>query len=65
MTFTLLIGMYRNKQSLVPVQYYNKLPKECNVNVAIILEPVIATGEQLVVAVLYIVLIKSQLGCNN
>ena len=52
LTFTLLIGMYRNKQSLVPVQYYNKLPKECNVNVAIILEPVIATGEQLVVAVL-------------
>ncbi|KAL3668702.1 hypothetical protein V7S43_005998 [Phytophthora oleae] len=38
------IGMYRNKQSLLPVQYYNKLPKECNVDVAIILEPVIATA---------------------
>ncbi|RLN47944.1 hypothetical protein BBJ29_006779 [Phytophthora kernoviae] len=38
------IGMYRNKQSLLPVQYYNKLPKECNVQVAIILEPVIATA---------------------
>ncbi|KAG6623642.1 uracil phosphoribosyltransferase [Phytophthora cinnamomi] len=38
------IGMYRNKQSLLPVQYYNKLPKECNADVAIILEPVIATA---------------------
>ncbi|KAG1704136.1 hypothetical protein DVH05_006147 [Phytophthora capsici] len=38
------IGMYRNKQSLLPVQYYNKLPKECNVDIAIILEPVIATA---------------------
>jgi uracil phosphoribosyltransferase len=37
--------MYRNKQSLLPVQYYNKLPKECNADVAIILEPVIATGK--------------------
>lgn len=37
--------MYRNKQSLLPVQYYNKLPKECNADVAIVLEPVIATGE--------------------
>ncbi|GMF37098.1 unnamed protein product [Phytophthora fragariaefolia] len=36
--------MYRNKQSLLPVQYYNKLPKECNVDVAIVLEPVIATA---------------------
>ena len=27
------------------MQYYNKLPKECNVDVAIILEPVIATGK--------------------
>lgn len=37
--------MYRNKHSLLPVQYYNKLPKECNVEVAIVLEPVIATGK--------------------
>lgn len=38
------IGMYRNKNSLLPVQYYNKLPKECNADVAIVLEPMIATG---------------------
>lgn len=38
------IGMYRNQQSLLPVQYYNKLPKECDVDVAIVLEPVIATA---------------------
>lgn len=39
--------MYRNKQSLLPVQYYNKLPKTCNAEVAIVLEPVIATGDYL------------------
>jgi uracil phosphoribosyltransferase len=45
--------MYRNKQSLLPVQYYNKLLKECNADAAIILEPVMATGRfqlQVVVA---------------
>ncbi|KAH9117022.1 hypothetical protein LEN26_005502 [Aphanomyces euteiches] len=26
------IGMYRNKNSLLPVQYYNKLPKECHID---------------------------------
>jgi uracil phosphoribosyltransferase len=38
------IGMYRNKNSLLPVQYYNKLPKECEIDCAIVLEPLIATG---------------------
>jgi len=45
--------MYRNKQSLLPVQYYNKLLKECNADAAIILAPVMATGRfqlQVVVA---------------
>ena len=38
------IGMYRSKESLLPIQYYNKLPKECDSDVAIVLEPMIATG---------------------
>ena len=36
--------MYRNPQSLLPVLYYNKLPKTCNHNVAIVLDPMIASG---------------------
>ena len=36
--------MYRNRDSLLPIQYFNKLPKECTSDVAIILEPMIATG---------------------
>ncbi|EQC42857.1 uracil phosphoribosyltransferase [Saprolegnia diclina VS20] len=45
------IGMYRNKNSLLPVQYYNKLPHDCNVDVAIILEPVIATAGTIIATV--------------
>lgn len=38
------IGMYRSKESLLPIQYYNKLPKICDSDVAIVLEPMIATA---------------------
>ena len=38
------IGMYRSKDSLLPIQYYNKLPKKCDSDVAIVLEPMIATA---------------------
>ena len=36
------IGMYR--QNLMPVQYYNRLPKKCESDVAYVLDPVMATG---------------------
>lgn len=38
------IGMYRSKDSLMPVQYYNKLPKDHACDVAYILDPCIATS---------------------
>jgi uracil phosphoribosyltransferase len=38
------IGMYRVKETLLPIQYYNKLPKKCEVDVAYILDPMIATA---------------------
>jgi len=38
------IGMYRNEASLLPVQYYNKLPKNCVADVAYVLDPMIATA---------------------
>lgn len=36
------IGMYRRE--MMPVQYYNRLPKKCDVDVAYILDPIIATA---------------------
>jgi len=38
------IGMYRVKETLLPIQYYNKLPKICTSDVAYILDPMIATA---------------------
>jgi uracil phosphoribosyltransferase len=41
------IGMYRTK-SLMPVQYYNRLPKKCDVDVAYVLDPLIATSATII-----------------
>jgi len=38
------IGLYRDEQTLQPVQYYNKLPVEPTVSVCLILDPMLATG---------------------
>lgn len=38
------IGLYRDEQTLKPVQYYNKLPVEPTVSVCLILDPMLATG---------------------
>lgn len=38
------IGLYRDEQTLRPVQYYNKLPVEPTVQVCLILDPMLATG---------------------
>jgi len=37
------IGMYKNSLSM-PVQYYNRLPRHCQADVAYVLDPVIASG---------------------
>ena len=36
------IGMYR--RDMMPVQYYNRLPRKCESDVAFILDPIIATS---------------------
>ena len=56
------IGMYREKTSLFPVQYYNKLPRKCNADVAFVLEPLIATSGT-INAVLDILI--DEWGCPN
>lgn len=38
------IGIYRDENSLKPVEYYNKLPTEPTVSVCLILDPMLATG---------------------
>lgn len=38
------IGIYRDENTLKPVEYYNKLPTEPTVSVCLILDPMLATG---------------------
>ncbi|EMB18273.1 MULTISPECIES: uracil phosphoribosyltransferase [Rhodopirellula] len=38
------LGLYRNEQTAEPVGYYDKLPKKGAPNVALILDPMLATG---------------------
>jgi uracil phosphoribosyltransferase len=45
------IGLYRDEQTLKPVQYYNKLPIEPTVSVCLILDPMLATGGSAVATV--------------
>ena len=38
------IGLYRDEETLKPVEYYNKLPKYHTINQCLILDPMLATG---------------------
>lgn len=40
------VGMYRNPGSNIPVQYYNRLPKGHPSDVALVLDPIIASCER-------------------
>jgi uracil phosphoribosyltransferase len=48
------IGMYRSKVEHTPIQYFNRLPRKCEADVAYVLDPVIATASTItsVVAIL-------------
>ncbi|KAG1056079.1 hypothetical protein G6F46_005918 [Rhizopus delemar] len=45
------LGIYREKMSHQPVEYYNKLPQIPNVNICYVLDPIIATGNTAVATV--------------
>ncbi|CAO3577411.1 unnamed protein product [Absidia cylindrospora] len=45
------LGLYREKVSLQPVEYYNKLPENPNVDLCYVLDPVVATGNTAVATV--------------
>ena len=38
------IGLYRDHRTLLPVEYYNKLPVEPTVDICIVLDPMLATA---------------------
>lgn len=45
------LGIYREKVSHQPVEYYNKLPDVPNVDLCYVLDPVIATGNTAVATI--------------
>jgi uracil phosphoribosyltransferase len=45
------IGLFRDEQTLKPVEYYNKLPVRPTVHVSLILDPMLATGGSAVATV--------------
>ena len=45
------IGLYRDEDTLQPVEYYNKLPIEPTVSLCLILDPMLATGGSAVVTI--------------
>ena len=45
------IGLYRDPDTLVPVEYYLKLPEDLNARAAIIVDPLLATGKSAVAAI--------------
>jgi uracil phosphoribosyltransferase len=42
-----VVGFYRNEETLQPVQYYVKLARNIKARMAIILDPMLATGGRL------------------
>lgn len=45
------LGLYRDHETLEPVTYYNKLPPQLDVDLCIVLDPMLATGGSAVAAV--------------
>jgi uracil phosphoribosyltransferase len=45
------LGLYREKSTLLPVEYYNKLPAICNINIGFVCDPMIATAGTSIAAV--------------
>ncbi|WP_298066616.1 uracil phosphoribosyltransferase [uncultured Mailhella sp.] len=56
-----VLGLYRNEKTLEPVEYYKKLAKGMEQRMAIVLDPMLATGGSLIAALD----ILKQSGCRN
>jgi uracil phosphoribosyltransferase len=46
-----IVGLYRNEETLEPVRYYIKLTKSMDERIALILDPMLATGGSVVAAI--------------
>lgn len=46
-----MVGLYRNEATLEPVEYYVKLAKDLEQRLAIILDPMLATGGSLIATI--------------
>ncbi|MBQ7182528.1 MAG: uracil phosphoribosyltransferase [Clostridia bacterium] len=55
------IGLYRDPQTLLPVEYYCKLPEDAEHRQLIVLDPMLATGGSAAAAISFI----KQRGCSN
>lgn len=55
------IGLYRDPETLRPVEYYCKLPADCNEREVFVVDPMLATGGSAVAA---IAMLKEK-GCKN
>lgn len=56
-----VLGLYRNEKTLEPVEYYKKLAKGMEQRMALVLDPMLATGGSLIAALD----ILKQSGCKN
>ena len=45
------MGLYRDPETLQPVQYYSKLPKELDARMTIVVDPMLATGNSSAAAI--------------
>ena len=45
------LGLYRDHQTLRPVTYYSKLPERANIDLSLVVDPMLATGGSAVAAV--------------
>ena len=55
------IGLYRNEETLEPVEYYCKLPKDIAEREVLVLDPMLATGGSASAAITFI----KKRGCNH
>ena len=55
------IGMYRNEETLEPVEYYCKLPEDIESRQVFVVDPMLATGGSAVAAINFL----KQHGCKN
>ena len=45
------IGLYRNEETLEPVEYYCKIPKDCDERDVFVVDPMLATGGSAIAAI--------------